>query len=174
MYVPIVWKSWESQPPGALGTSQGLYRDRFLLDLVLQPATVCAKHVRILLLRQQHAVVTHCNYEIAVVCVSSVFMISNLAASRMCLRRTKSVPHDTKLTSEVSNLPHNWKLLSWRAGHVANRKLPSPDSLTGFENRVLTRIFGRQRGVVAGERRRLHNEELYDMYSSQNIIRVIK
>ena len=172
--MPIVWKSWEPQPPGALGTCLGLYRDRFLLYLVLQPATVCAKHVKILLLRQQHAVMTHCDSEIAVVFVAAVLMISNLVASRMCLRRTKSVPHYTKLTSEVSNLPHSWKLLSWTAGHVANRKLPSPDSLTGFENRVLTRIFGRQRGVVAGERRRLHNEELYALYSSQNIIRVIK
>jgi len=42
-----------------------------------------------------------------------------------------------------------------------------------FENRVLRRIFGPKRDDVTGERRKLHNEELSDVYSSQNIIRVI-
>jgi hypothetical protein len=43
-----------------------------------------------------------------------------------------------------------------------------------FENRVLRRIFGLKRDEVTGEWRRLHNEELNDLYSSPNIIRVIK
>jgi hypothetical protein len=43
-----------------------------------------------------------------------------------------------------------------------------------FENRVLRRIFGPKRNEVTGEWRRLHNEELDDLYSSPNIIRVIK
>jgi hypothetical protein len=43
-----------------------------------------------------------------------------------------------------------------------------------FENRVLRRIFGPKRDEVTGEWRRLHNEELYYLYSSPNIIRVIK
>jgi hypothetical protein len=43
-----------------------------------------------------------------------------------------------------------------------------------FENRVLRGIFGSRRDEVTGEWRRLHNEELYDLYSSRNIIRVIK
>jgi len=41
-----------------------------------------------------------------------------------------------------------------------------------FKNRVLWKISGPKRGEVAGERR-LHNEELYDLYPSANIIRVI-
>jgi hypothetical protein len=43
-----------------------------------------------------------------------------------------------------------------------------------FENRVLRRIFGPKRDEVTGEGRNLHNEELNDMYSSPNIVRVIK
>jgi hypothetical protein len=43
-----------------------------------------------------------------------------------------------------------------------------------FENRVLRRIFGPKRDEGTGEWRRLHNEELNDLYSSPNIIRVIK
>jgi len=43
-----------------------------------------------------------------------------------------------------------------------------------LENTVLRRIFGPRRDEVTGEWRRLHNEELNDLYSSPNIMRVIK
>jgi hypothetical protein len=43
-----------------------------------------------------------------------------------------------------------------------------------FENRVLRRIFGPERDEETGQWRRLHNEELNDLYSSSNIIWVIK
>ena len=43
-----------------------------------------------------------------------------------------------------------------------------------FENMRLRRIFGSRRDDVRGEWRRLHNEELNDLYSSPNIMRVIK
>jgi hypothetical protein len=43
-----------------------------------------------------------------------------------------------------------------------------------FENRVLRRIFGPKRDEVTGGWRKLHNEELRDLYSSPSIIRIIK
>jgi hypothetical protein len=43
-----------------------------------------------------------------------------------------------------------------------------------FENRVLKRIFGPKRDEVTGEGIKLHNEELNDLYSLPNIVRVIK
>jgi len=43
-----------------------------------------------------------------------------------------------------------------------------------FENRVLRRVFGPKRDEVTGEWRKLHNEELSDLYSLPNIARVVK
>jgi len=43
-----------------------------------------------------------------------------------------------------------------------------------FENRVLRRVFGLKRTDVIREWRKLHNEELIDLYSSPNIVRAIK
>jgi hypothetical protein len=43
-----------------------------------------------------------------------------------------------------------------------------------FENRMLRRIFGRKRDEVTGEWRKLHDEELHNLYSSPNIIRMMK
>jgi hypothetical protein len=43
-----------------------------------------------------------------------------------------------------------------------------------FENRVLRRIFGLKRDEVTGDWRKLQNEELHNLYSSPNIIRMIK
>ena len=47
-------------------------------------------------------------------------------------------------------------------------------TLRVFENRVLRRVFGPKRDEVTGEWRKLHNEELSDLYSLPNIVRVVK
>ena len=43
-----------------------------------------------------------------------------------------------------------------------------------FENRVLWKVFGPKRDEVTGAWRKLHNEELNDLYSLPNIVRVVK
>jgi hypothetical protein len=43
-----------------------------------------------------------------------------------------------------------------------------------FENKVLRRIFGPKRDEVTGGWRKLHNEELRDLYSSPSLIRIMK
>jgi hypothetical protein len=43
-----------------------------------------------------------------------------------------------------------------------------------FENRVLRKVFGPKRDKVTGEWRKLHNEELNDLYSLPNIVQVVK
>jgi hypothetical protein len=57
----------------------------------------------------------------------------------------------------------NWSLTLWKEKR-----------LRVFEIMVLRRIFGPRKDEVTGEWRRLHNEELNDLYSSANIVRVIK
>jgi len=53
-------------------------------------------------------------------------------------------------------------------------KLREERKLRVFENMVVRRIFGPTMNEVTGEWRRLHNEELNDLYCSPNIVRVIK
>jgi hypothetical protein len=43
-----------------------------------------------------------------------------------------------------------------------------------FENRVLRGMYGVRREEVAGNWRRLHNEELHNLYAKPNIIRIVK
>jgi len=52
--------------------------------------------------------------------------------------------------------------------------LREENRLRVFENRVLRRIFGPKRDEVTGEWRKLHNEELVGLYSSTNMLWVIK
>jgi hypothetical protein len=64
---------------------------------------------------------------------------------------------------EVNYSPTRWSLT-----------LREERRLRVFENRVLRRVFGPKRDEVIGEWRKLHNEELNDLYSLPNIVRVVK
>jgi hypothetical protein len=52
--------------------------------------------------------------------------------------------------------------------------LKEEHGLRVFENRMLRRIFGPKRDEITGEWRKLHNEELNDLYSSPIIVQMIK
>jgi hypothetical protein len=54
---------------------------------------------------------------------------------------------------------------------VVSRKI---HKLNKFENRLLRRIFGPKRDEMVGGWRKLHNEELHNLYSSPSIIRMIE
>jgi hypothetical protein len=58
--------------------------------------------------------------------------------------------------------------------HISNIKGGTRIDVRVFENRVLRRIFGPKRDDVTGDWRKLHNEELQNLYSSRNIIIMIK
>jgi hypothetical protein len=64
----------------------------------------------------------------------------------------------------VYSIERNIDLVCARKEHI----------LRVFGNRVLRRMFGPKRHEVMGGWRKLHNEELHDLYSSQSIIRIIK
>jgi hypothetical protein len=59
-------------------------------------------------------------------------------------------------------------------GVKLGRSLREERKLGVFENRVLRRIFGPKRDEATRDWRKLHNEELKDLYASPNIVRVIK
>ena len=62
----------------------------------------------------------------------------------------------------------------WKRSRLWSLTLREERNLRVFENRVLRRVFGPKRDEVTGEWRKLHNEELNNLYSSPNIVRVIK
>jgi hypothetical protein len=62
-----------------------------------------------------------------------------------------------------------------KSGNACYHSVQKKESRLGvFEKRVLKRIFGPKRDDVTREWRRLHKEELHDLYSSSNIIWAIK
>jgi len=88
--------------------------------------------------------------------------VQNLLSSRLLSKNLKIEIYRTIILPVVLYGCETWSLTFREEG-----------KLRVFENRVL-RIFGPRRDGVTGEWRRLHNEELNDLYSSPNIVRVIK
>src|SRR5215510_13087939 len=89
---------------------------------------------------------------------ASYHSVQNLLSSRLLSKNLKIKIYRTII------LPVLYESLTLREEH----------RLTVFENRVLMRIFGPKRDEVTGEWRKLHNEELKDLYSSPRIVRVVK
>ena len=89
--------------------------------------------------------------------------MQNLLSSRLLSKNLKIKIYRTIILPVVLYGCETWSLI-----------LREERKLRVFENMVLRRIFGPRRDKVRGEWRRLHNEELNDLYCSPNIVRVIK
>jgi hypothetical protein len=89
--------------------------------------------------------------------------VQNLLSSRLLSKNAKVRIYKTILLPVVLYGCETWSL-TVREEH----------KLRVFENRVLRRIFGRKRDRVTGGCRKLHNEELHNLYSSPSIITIIK
>jgi hypothetical protein len=89
--------------------------------------------------------------------------VQNLLSSRLLSKNLKIKIYRTIILPFVLYGYETWSLT-----------LREEMKLRVFENMVLRRIFGPRRDEVTGEWRRLHNEELNDLCSSHNTVRVIK
>jgi len=89
--------------------------------------------------------------------------VQNLLSSRLLSKNLKIKIYRTIILPPVLYGCETWSLT-----------LREERKLRVFENMMLRRTFGPGRDEVTGEWRRLHNEELNDLYSSPNIVRVIK
>jgi hypothetical protein len=89
--------------------------------------------------------------------------VQNLLSSRLLSKNTKIKVYRTGMLPVVSYGCETWSLTS-----------TEEHRLRVFENRVGRRIFGLKRDDLAGKWRRLQKEKLYNLYSSPNIIRLIK
>jgi len=89
--------------------------------------------------------------------------VQNLLSSRLLSKNLKIEIYRNIILPVVLYGCETWSLTLWE-----ERKLRV------FENMVLRRTFGPRRDEVMGEWKRLHNEELNDLYTSPNIVRVIK
>ena len=89
--------------------------------------------------------------------------MQNLLSSRLLSKNLKIKIYRTIILPVVLYGCETWPLI-----------LREERKLRMFENMMLRRIFGPRRDEVTGEWRRLHNEELNDLYCSPRIVRVIK
>ena len=89
--------------------------------------------------------------------------MQNLLSSRLLSKNLKIKIYRTIILPMVLYGCKTWSLT-----------LREERCLRVFENRVLRRIFGTRRDEVTGEWRKIHNEELNDLYPSSNNFRVIK
>jgi hypothetical protein len=89
--------------------------------------------------------------------------VQNLLSSHLLLKNLKIKIYKTIILPMVVYGCETWSLT-----------LREEHRLRVFENRVPRRIFGPKRDEVMGEWRKLHNEELHDVYFSLCIIKIIK
>jgi hypothetical protein len=95
--------------------------------------------------------------------IACYHLVQNLLSSRLLCKNVQIIIYKTVILPVVLYECETSSLILWE-GH----------RLRVFENRVLRRIFGPKRDEETGGWRKLHNEELHYLYSSPNIIRMMK
>ena len=91
------------------------------------------------------------------------YSVQNLLSSRLLSKNLKIKIYRTIILPVVFYGCETWSLT-----------LKEERRVMLFENRVLRRVFGPKRDEATGEWRKLHNEELNDLYSVASIVRVVK
>jgi hypothetical protein len=91
--------------------------------------------------------------------VRYIYSVQKLLSFRLLSKNVKIRIFETIFHPVVLYVCKTWSLI-----------LKEEHRLRVFENRVMRRIFGSKRDEVTGGWRELHNEELRDLYSSQNAI----
>ena len=99
---------------------------------------------------------------------------SNMEEIKSRLKSGNACYHSVQNLLSSRLLSKNLKIKIYSTVKTWSLTLREERKLRVFENMVLRRIFGPRMDEVKGEWRRLHNEELNDLYSSPNIVRVIK
>jgi hypothetical protein len=89
--------------------------------------------------------------------------VQNLLSSRLLSKNTKIKIYRTIILPVVLYGCETWSLT-----------LKEEHRPRVFENNILRRVFGPKRDEVTGKWRKLHNKDLNDLYSSPNIVQVIK
>jgi hypothetical protein len=89
--------------------------------------------------------------------------VQNLLSYRLLSKNLKIKTYRTIISTVVLYGCETWSLT-----------LREERKLRVFENRVLRKVFAPKRDEVTGERRKLHNEELNDLCSLPNFVRVVK
>jgi hypothetical protein len=95
--------------------------------------------------------------------MSHYYSLQNLSSSHLPSKNIKTRKYKTIILPLVLYRCETWSLT-----------LTEEHRLRVFEKRVLRRIFGPKRDEETGSWRKLHNEELHNLYSSPSIIRIIK
>ena len=101
---------------------------------------------------------------------------SKLKLGNACYHSVQNLLHSSLLSKNLKIKIHRTIILPvvFKGCETWSLTLRKEHRLRVFENRVLRRIFGPKRDEVTREWRKLHNEELNDLYSSPNVVRVIK
>jgi hypothetical protein len=99
--------------------------------------------------------------------------VQNLSSSRLLSKIVKIGTHKIIILPVVLYGCEIWSVVLYGC-EIWSLKLRKEHILRAFENRVLTRIFGPKRDEVTGGWRKMHNEELHNLYPSPNKISIIK